>query len=116
VNTCCTKVRAESNGWRPSYHDCKRRASVERSGKWYCAQHDPEAISARRELRSEKWEVKHRAEVERRRLNDAAPDLLDAVKCLRQHLGLFCGPDDAVANEIFRLVDAAIARATGETK
>lgn len=48
------------------------------------------------------------------RLIAAAPDLLDAAKCMRQHLALFCGPDDAIANWIFRFVDAAITKATGQ--
>lgn len=42
----------------------------------------------------------------------AAPELLDAVKCLRQHLALFCTPSDSVAAEIFNLVDGVIAKAT----
>jgi len=47
------------------------------------------------------------------RLIAAAPDLLAAAQYLREHLALFCGPDDAIANEILRIADAAIARATG---
>jgi hypothetical protein len=39
-------------------------------------------------------------------------ELLDAVKCLRQHLALFCTPSDSVAAEIFNLVDGVIAKAT----
>lgn len=49
------------------------------------------------------------------RLMAAAPDLLDVAKCLRQHLALFCGPDDAIANEIFTISDAAIAKAEGRS-
>ena len=41
----------------------------------------------------------------------AAPGLLAPAKCLRQHLALFCGPDDAIATEIFRIADMAIAKA-----
>jgi hypothetical protein len=48
------------------------------------------------------------------RLISAAPDLLAAVKCLRQHLALFCTPSDSIAAEIFRLVDATIAKAENE--
>jgi hypothetical protein len=39
--------------------------------------------------------------------------LVEIAKTLRQHLSLFCGPDDAIANEIFALADAAIASAEG---
>lgn len=36
-------------------------------------------------------------------------DLRDVAVALRQHLALFCGPDDAVANALFAKADAAIA-------
>lgn len=37
--------------------------------------------------------------------------LVDTSKALRQHLALFCGPDDAVANALFEHADAVIASA-----
>ena len=32
-----------------SFHDhlCPRKGKVERNGKWYCGQHDPEAVAAK---------------------------------------------------------------------
>lgn len=38
-------------------------------------------------------------------------DLRAAVVALRQHLALFCGPDDAIAKALFAKADAAIAAA-----
>lgn len=35
--------------------------------------------------------------------------LADVAKALRQHLALFCGPDDAVAQELFNRADDVIA-------
>lgn len=39
--------------------------------------------------------------------NGRVEKLADAAKGLRQYLALFCGPDDAIANEIFSITDAA---------
>ncbi len=47
------------------------------------------------------------------RMVAAAPQLYDVARALRQHLALFCGPDDAIAAELFRIADAAIATAKG---
>lgn len=44
----------------------------------------------------------------------AAPDLYDATLVLRQHLSLFCSDGDAIAKEVFRVADAAVAKARGE--
>lgn len=49
------------------------------------------------------------------RLIAAAPELLDVAKALRQHLALFCGPDDAVAQGVFEIADAAIGKAEGQS-
>ncbi len=38
------------------FHQCKRFATVERDGKSYCAQHDPEAEKLRRQKTSELWD------------------------------------------------------------
>lgn len=45
----------------------------------------------------------------------ASPALYEATLILRQHLALFCGPDDEIANTIFRVADAALTAARGET-
>lgn len=47
------------------------------------------------------------------KLMAAAPDLLEALKVTRQHLALFCNLSDAIAAEVFRIADAAIAKAEG---
>lgn len=44
-------------------YGCTRRAVVERKGKGYCRQHDPEAIAARRKAATDAWRAQ--AEVER---------------------------------------------------
>ena len=72
-------------------HPCGRPARVERAGKWWCAQHDPEAVKARQVARDRAWDEQRaaaRAEAERQfahraereRLADAAEGLLAALK------------------------------------
>lgn len=41
---------------------CSRTATVERDGKWYCRQHDPEAKKARREKSNASFAAKSRAD------------------------------------------------------
>lgn len=58
-------------GWSRSTQ-CNRRGRVERAGKPYCGQHDPEAVKARHEARRKGWEARERqdeaVQVEARRL------------------------------------------------
>lgn len=39
------------------YPECQRVASVRYKGKWYCKQHDPVAVEARRKGRNDKWDA-----------------------------------------------------------
>jgi hypothetical protein len=41
--------------------------------------------------------------------------LVEIAIVLRQHLSLFCGPDDEIANQIFRIADETIAKAREAT-
>lgn len=52
---CCERVWKGSGGWRPGYADCTRRAAVEREGRLYCRQHDPEAKEKRRQAAEARW-------------------------------------------------------------
>ena len=42
----------------PNVHPCKRPATVERDGKWYCWQHDPEYVKAKEKKRRAEWDTK----------------------------------------------------------
>ena len=42
--------------WDSRGHSCPRNGTIERNGKWYCYQHDPEAVR----LRREEWERKYK--------------------------------------------------------
>ena len=82
---CSKSVYSDRIGGRP----CGRRATVERDGKPYCAQHDPVAVKRRREEARVKWEAKQvewrqvRDEAaEQKRRAEAYPRLLAALKAL----------------------------------
>lgn len=36
-------------------HLCKKNATVERNGHWWCSQHDPDKVNARAEASHNKW-------------------------------------------------------------
>lgn len=38
-------------------YPCSRQGTVERDGKWYCWQHDPERMKADKEKRHAKWQA-----------------------------------------------------------
>lgn len=78
---------------------------MERNGKPYCGQHDPEAITARRQAKSAEWDASHERKAARYRLEVAAPDLLEALK------GVLRVADRKTAE--FDAARAAIAKAEG---
>ena len=41
----------------PSVHPCMRSATVERDGKWFCWQHDPERVKAEAIKRMTAWQA-----------------------------------------------------------
>lgn len=53
-NRCC-KMIADTNIWS-NYHQCSRTKNlVERDGKFYCKQHDPEEVAKRDAAKRAKW-------------------------------------------------------------
>lgn len=61
------------HSWR-----CTRNAVVERDGKGYCRQHDPEAVKAKRKKESEARDAEQRADERRRREAEARCQALGA--------------------------------------
>lgn len=55
---------------------CLRTGVVERNGKDWCRQHDPEAVAARRAAREAKWDAEWKA-------RDAARDREDRISAAR---------------------------------
>jgi hypothetical protein len=76
---CCELVYHADGNWGRHY-PCSRNATVEREGKYYCKTHDPVAVKARVGKRRAESEAKYAAELKRRQLERAAPDLLEACK------------------------------------
>lgn len=51
--TCSATVFGERvHSW-----GCTRAGVIDRDGKWFCRQHDPEAVKARQTARSAKWKA-----------------------------------------------------------
>lgn len=43
---------------------CSRAGTIERDGKLWCKQHDPERVAARRAAQAAKWDAEHQAQRE----------------------------------------------------
>lgn len=117
---CCVIMPSKfmwSNGSR-----CTRKAKVERDGKHYCGVHDPVRLKTAQNERDAIYREQSRERQRIYRLQNAAPDLLEA---LEQLLNQF---DSEIHNEYDgtgmlndRLSEAnharrVIAKAKGETK
>jgi len=68
---------------------CWKNATIERDGKWYCRQHDPEEVKRRREEYNRAWDEKYRAEKDAREAKVARARLVrqrsrQAIEALRR--------------------------------
>jgi len=121
-----------------SFHSypCRKRASIERDGKWYCGIHDPVAKAEKQAARDAKWQTKWEARkarqaAEEQQANVAAkwaavgPRLLEALRVAEDRLryvsGIFNDPNfiDRYGDgeRFLKAADearAAIKEATGE--
>lgn len=53
---CSDTVWKQSGNWGRSM-PCSRRGAVEREGKWWCTQHDPERVKTRRDASWRKFQL-----------------------------------------------------------
>lgn len=69
---CCQPV------W-DNFHkgQCQRNGVIERDGKWYCKQHDPEAVKAKEEAKRAQWRAEQDAALAHRRRVKAALKLCE---------------------------------------
>lgn len=113
-HTCCAEV-LRGTEWRPRKEACGCKASVERDGKWYCKRHDPVAKAEKQDAQLKAWRLELAAKEKKNRLEQAAPDLLAALKQSIGPLELYHAygwPDrDGVINK----VKSAISKAEGES-
>lgn len=75
MEKCSAKVSTRQGAWS-RFVRCSRNGVITRSGKWYCKQHDPEAVKKREEESRAKYEVERR----KRRVQFAAPEMLTILK------------------------------------
>ena len=79
VPTCSALVPDRHTRWLRDRR-CSRKGSVCRNGTWYCKQHDPEVVKAKREAQRAAWEreaADRRAHAERL---DAVQDACEGVE------------------------------------
>lgn len=100
---CC--ARSYVSGGRCSSR-CSRRMVVERNGKPYCKQHDPEQVAVRREWQVDKAKQKYAADQQRRVDAQALVDQLGVGKPHYDALGLkgYTGWIVLSASEVQRLI------------
>lgn len=59
-----TRCSATVFGDRVQHWQCTRTGVVTRKGKWYCRQHDPEAVAARRRAAEDGYKARQREQDE----------------------------------------------------
>ena len=77
AHSCCEKIW-DKLYWRG--RPCTKPAKVQRAGSWYCTIHDPERTLLKRAEREAAWEAKRQADRAKYRLQNAAPELLAALR------------------------------------
>ena len=114
----CSKIVPGAGWYR---HDCSRKATVERDGKWWCWQHDPEYVAEKRRTEEEKWEAdsKNRsAKWDRERRAYAALDALEAAGITNpeavQHLAALVEPIKKLKHHLSDDGEYCITRADGK--
>ncbi len=102
------------------YHlvGCRKPAKVERAGRHYCTIHDPVRVAEKDKARSDKWEAERIQQRKKWAMEAAAPDLLEALKELRQSISIGSSEygeelSRDVHPETAQKADRAIAKAEG---
>lgn len=119
AHTCCKRI---FTGLTFRGHPCRKPAKIERDGKHYCAIHDPEYVKARAENRHAKYIEVERKKAEQRETTRRAlreqklkaecfDSLLKALRDLAEGMRAA-----GITGPYLDAADAAIAKATGETK
>lgn len=75
----CSKRGVVKDGRYESTSCCSRSAAVERDGQWWCSQHDPGAVAARRAERDARWAAEARERTAKRNREARISAARDAV-------------------------------------
>ena len=74
MERCCKRVYRDRRS-----HPCSRNGYVERDGKWYCKQHDPEAVNAKDQARRRKWDWERQLQDRRYEQGSILRQIADSV-------------------------------------
>ena len=109
-------------GWRSL--SCSRKGKIERDGKWYCKQHDPVAIKARRDETDRKYrehwqKLRDAQKVDKANQHKLATydELLEALEEIDRDVKAaadYC--DDRGARNLFQLVQETARAAIKKAK
>ena len=88
---------------------CSRNSTVERDGKLYCGQHDPEAVAWWREKRTRAWIAKQHAENKANALRQLAIDEFDNLETAAGACYRFHGSAEGLA-EVFDHLGSVLDR------
>lgn len=92
-------------------HQCSRKGTVERHGKLWCKQHDPEAVAARKAERKAKWDAEAEAkDAAHRAARDLAQRLGAGKPDYSWYTGTFTGGIVLTAEEAERLIERVESR------
>ena len=113
-HACCAEVWRGTE-WRPRKEACGCKASFERDGKWYCKRHDPVAKAEKQEEKQRVANAEWAVMEKRHRLEQAAPDLLAALKATVDPLELYHAYGWPDRNGVIANAKAAIRKAEGKS-
>jgi len=99
---CCVKV------WHDYYFNktCSRKGKVQVDGKWYCGQHDPNAVAKKNAERQAKWDRDMAISSAKCAKDRAVRDFADACVVTKDKFGCFTLCDET--RQAFKSLLAAI--------
>ena len=77
AHECAERVWSSDN-WRT--YPCQRKATIERDGKWWCWQHDPEYVAEKARKLEEEYQVERKADKAKRDREERAYAALDVFE------------------------------------
>jgi hypothetical protein len=82
ANPQCSK-KGCFGGW--TYRNCHRKGVIQRDNEWYCKQHDPVAIKAKRDEEEQRWQAKRKRNEATYARREALEKLADGIETKDLH-------------------------------
>jgi hypothetical protein len=111
---CSEKVYPNDRWGAFHPHQCSRKGSIKRDGKFYCKTHDPVAIKQKRAAQDAKWKKEFAESEKIDAVKRAAPMMLEALEAVKAEYESHLAPDQLNFKE-YKMVCAAISKARGQS-